>query len=109
MRDRVPVIVAGLQVFTSLKMTEVERKKEERKRTDRQKWGGRKRQKQRSSPHDHADGQSGKEPREKFIIKLDAKTIHDRKGKEWDAKWLQSSSQRYRAQRFGREVEAVTE
>lgn len=97
-------------MFTSLKMTEVERRKEERKRTDRQKWGGRKRQKQRSSAHDHTDGQSGKEPREKLIItKLDAKTIHDINGKGWDGRWLQSSSQRYRAQMFCREVEAVTE
>lgn len=68
-------MVAGLQVFTSLKMTEVERRKGREKENRRQKWGGRKRQKQRSSAHDHTDGHSGKEPREKPIItKLDAKT-----------------------------------
>ncbi len=53
---------------------------------------------------------AGKEPREKLIkTKLDAKTIYDRKGKGWDGRWLQSSSQRYRAQMFWRKVEAVTE
>lgn len=63
-------MVAGLQVFTSLKMTEVGRRKEERKRTDRQKWGGRKRQKQRSSAQDHTDGRSGKEKQSSFITQF---------------------------------------
>lgn len=41
--------------------------------------------------------------------KLDGETIHYRKGKGREGRWLHRSSQRYRTQMFWREVEAVTE